>query len=154
MKKLFVTLCFAVATICAVNAQTNDMTLGARLGGNLEVSFQLPVGANRVEIDGGIGLGYYDHFSLQVAASYQWLWNIAGITGFDWYVGPGAYVGIYNFDNIGVTAGVLGQIGLEYNFNFPLQLSLDWRPMINVLGFGDGHWGYWNGVALGVRYRF
>ncbi|MDR2085449.1 MAG: hypothetical protein LBP67_10700 [Bacteroidales bacterium] len=152
MKKLFLALCLAVATICTVNAQTNSMNLGLRLGGNVEASFQLPVGSNRVEIDAGLGLGSI--YGINVGATYQWIWNIAGIQGFDWFVGPGAYIGLYDLSNAEFAVGIQGQIGLEYNFKFPLQLSLDYRPMINVLGFGNNHWGNWYGVALGVRYRF
>ena len=47
---------------------------------------------------------------------------------------------------------MLGQVGLEYNFaGIPLQASLDWRPTLYVIpGVGLG----WDGVALGVRYKF
>jgi hypothetical protein len=45
-----------------------------------------------------------------------------------------------------------GQIGLEYNFNIPLQLSLDYRPGFYLVPAGHG--GAWEGAALGIRYRF
>jgi hypothetical protein len=51
--------------------------------------------------------------------------------------------------------GFVGQVGLEYNFDFPLQLSADLRP---VLGWSDGKF-YGDGVlgfvpSISVRYRF
>ena len=44
-----------------------------------------------------------------------------------------------------------GQIGVEFEIpSVPLNLSLDWRPVyyFNYGGFG------WQGIALGIRYRF
>lgn len=50
-------------------------------------------------------------------------------------------------------AGVLGNVGLEYKFKFPLQLSVDVRPRIM---FGNG--GVWtDGLFYGgvsARYYF
>ena len=47
-----------------------------------------------------------------------------------------------------------GDIGIEYNFDIPLQLSLDFRPEIysNSGRFRDDNFG--PDIALGVRYRF
>jgi len=47
-----------------------------------------------------------------------------------------------------------GDVGIEYNFDIPLLLSLDFRPEI---GFGDDL--YNNNdldfdIALGIRYQF
>ena len=45
----------------------------------------------------------------------------------------------------------MGQIGLEYEFDFPLQLTLDVRPGFDVLHASDG---FVYSYAFGVRYRF
>ncbi len=70
--------------------------------------------------------------------------------GFGFYAGPGATVGLgvgeTNYLNLAVT----GMVGIEYNFDFPLQLSLDFRQHI---GIGNGFWCP-SSVGLGVRYRF
>ena len=71
--------------------------------------------------------------------------------------------------------GVDGRIGVEYNFWFPLQLSLDWRPVIgpeidwyNTVTTTDGHTVrdnntgvgfstngiYAGAISLGIRYKF
>ena len=54
-------------------------------------------------------------------------------------------------------AGVAGHIGIEYDFWFPFQLSLDWRPSIGIAGNNGIAFnlpGLWGGIQLGVRYKF
>ena len=75
-----------------------------------------------------------------------------------WYAGPGVSLGTahYNDKNGKFFAGIVGQVGLEYEFWFPLQLSVDLRPQF---GFCDGEF-YMDGVTYGfvptlsVRYAF
>ena len=72
------------------------------------------------------------------------------------YAGPGAALGIA-FGNPGAfNIAAAGQVGLEYTFWFPLQLSLDIRPQLG-LWTGGGTAGFYFGgwcPALGIRYRF
>ncbi|MBO6248015.1 MAG: hypothetical protein J6N54_04290 [Bacteroidales bacterium] len=80
-------------------------------------------------------------------------WTVEGQWGF--YVGPGASVAVWDNgkDENVVYAGLLGNVGLEYIFDFPLQLSLSLRPRFM---FGDGKIRR-NGLltlGLGVRYMF
>ncbi len=136
--------------------------IGLRLGDSdgfgAEISYQRAIGDNnRLEFDFGWRDGKnYDGFKL--AGLYHWVWNIDG--GFNWYAGPGAGFGAYNFENPGrkdendAFVFLAGTIGLEYSFDFPLLLSLDFRP---ELGFGDDV--YDNNdldfdIGLGVRYQF
>lgn len=121
-------------------------TIGLRIGNDMEISYQKYLGkVNRLEVD----LGYNFNYGVNIAGTYQWLWalDIDGL-GFNWYAGVGANLGIWD-SKFGL--GALGQIGIEYNFNIPLALSLDWRPGIHFIP--DMHIG-WQGFALGVRYRF
>ena len=82
---------------------------------------------------------------------------------FNWYLGVGGGVGSYNFndnrfdernDYTDTFVFAAGNIGIEYNFNIPLLISLDFRP---ELGFGDEAYNN-NGldldIALGIRYQF
>jgi hypothetical protein len=46
---------------------------------------------------------------------------------------------------------VAGNVGIEYIFDIPLLLSLDFRP---ELGFGDFNDDLDFDIALGIRYRF
>jgi hypothetical protein len=139
MKKVVIVLVLTVLAVCAVNAQN----LGARLGYGVELSYQHPLGDNRLELD--LGLSDFDG-GLNLAGTYQWVKPLAD--GFSWYFGFGAGLGIWE-KSAGVA--VLGQLGIEYNFKAPVQLSLDWRPGI-VFGGYSGFWG--TSVGLGIRYRF
>ena len=94
----------------------------------------------------------------------EWHWYLgAGIAGgFGWDAwtnvpGIGATGGAYNWGFIGAA----GRAGFEYDFWFPLQLSLDWRPTLGAGLFDNQNGGaeagfYWEMTcsALGVRYKF
>ena len=107
------------------------------------------------------GLGLDNGFStsaFHVDGIYNFMilepdWTPVGHWGF--YAGPGASVAVWknSDDENTVYAGFLGNVGLEYTFNFPLQLSIDFRPR---LMFGDGRVrgdGPFS-LGLGVRYAF
>ena len=40
----------------------------------------------------------------------------------------------------------------QYNFDFPLQLSIDVRPQLGLVNEAFGVWGWY--PHLGIRYRF
>jgi len=47
-----------------------------------------------------------------------------------WFYGGGGYVGFGGDTNV----GGMGIIGLDYKFNnAPLNLSLDWKPELNII---------------------
>ncbi len=157
MKKLVLTT-FAIFTCLAfVNAQEiADNAIGLRIGSSdgfgTEVSYQRALGGNnRLEIDLGWRNGSdYDGFKL--TGLYQWVWQLEG--DFNWNAGAGGGLGSYSFDNNrgnDTFAFIAGDIGIEYSFDFPLLLSLDFRP---ELGFGDFNDNLNFDIALGVRYQF
>ncbi|TNJ46610.1 hypothetical protein KFZ70_14355 [Tamlana fucoidanivorans] len=163
MKKLFVLSLIVFGFTLTTNAQEiSKNALGLRLGDSdgfgAEVSWQHALGGNnRLEVD----LGWrdsrnYDGFKL--TGLYQWVWLLDG--NFNWYAGAGGGLGSYSFeDKFGYRSSdtfvfLAGDIGIEYNFNIPLLLSLDFRPEI---GFGDET--YNNNdldfdIALGIRFQF
>ncbi|MDD3480396.1 MAG: hypothetical protein PHI42_08455 [Paludibacteraceae bacterium] len=155
MKKLLVLVALIAMSAVAVNAQKR--AIGARLGNGLEFSYQHNMGEkNMLEIDAGLPA----FVGIEAAATYDWIfpissWKEAG--SWNWYAGVGAGAGWYWWG--WAYAGIAGRLGIEYNFDFPLNLSLDWRPLIGP-EFGAGHIGfnsyglYQGGIALGVRYRF
>lgn len=168
MKKLIFTVTMLVGL--AFSAQAQDISknaIGLRLGDNDgfggEVSYQRGLSSNnRLEFD----LGWRDtrHYdAVKLVGLYQWVWNIEG--GFNWYAGVGGGLGswraeYYNngngnyYDESGAFGLVAGDIGIEYNFDFPLQLSLDFRPEIY---FNSNDWredNFGPDIALGVRYRW
>lgn len=148
----------------AFSAQAQDISknaLGLRIGDNdglgTEISYQRGLGKNnRLELDlGWRSSNNVDGFKL--AGLYQWVWNIEG--GFNWYAGAGGGVGTWSYeDNGNKDSGsyffAAGDIGIEYNFDFPLQLSLDFRPELyfNNDDFIDDNFG--PDIALGIRYRW
>lgn len=160
MKKLVLTT-FAIFTCLAfMNAQEiADNAIGLRLGDSdgfgTEISYQRALGGNnRLEVDLGWRSGNnYDGFKL--AGLYQWVWQLDG--KFNWYAGVGGGLGSYSFDNRNgdeedeTFAFVAGDVGIEYSFDIPLLLSLDFRP---ELGFGDFNDDLDFDIALGIRYQF
>ena len=134
----------------AVAASAQPRAIGARLGNGGEISYQHTMGSNFLEVDGGLGLGFDGTFNVGATGIYNFMISEFG-SGFGFYAGPGASVGLGLGEANYLTLGVAGMVGLEYNFaNIPLQLSLDFRQHI---GIGNGFWAP-SSVGLGVRYRF
>jgi hypothetical protein len=158
MKKIILLITAMFAFGFLAQSQVSSNAIGLRLGGGSvyggEISYQKGLGdAHRLELDLGFGQNS-NHNRFYLAAIYHWNWNITGVL--NWYIGPGASVGFYSYnDNDGyVNVALGGQVGIEYNFNVhsvPLLLSIDARPMWDFLGDNSGlGWG----AALGVRYLF
>ncbi len=163
MKKLILVAIAFIGFTAFMNAQEiSDNAIGLRLGDSdgfgAEVSYQRALGSNnRLEVDLGWRDGKnYDGFKL--TGLYQWVWQLDG--DFNWYAGVGGGLGSFSFNNnngndfTDTFVFAAGDIGIEYNFNIPLLISLDFRPEI---GFGDEV--YDNNdldfdIALGIRYQF
>lgn len=158
MKTLLIFTVFLTISLSAFQVNAQDISknaIGIRLGDNNgfggEVSYQRHLKENnRLEFDlGWRSSNNVDAFKL--IGLYQWVWDLD--KGFNWYVGAGG--GFASFD-AGIADGtailLAGDIGIEYNFEIPLLLSLDFRP---ELGFNDD----FNDdlgidIALGIRYQF
>ncbi len=164
MKKKILAI-LAVALGISVAASAQPKAIGGRLGNQLEVSYQHNLSSpNFIEVDLGLDLGSLNYgFGFQATAIYDFVfaqpnWTSRG--DWEWYAGPGVALGYgVNNETMGMTLGIAGQIGLSYTFWFPLQLSVDLRPVIG-LHFGDGVRFYTAGVTsywipcLSVRYAF
>ncbi len=163
MKKLILLLTL-VCTLELAYSQSSSNALGIRLGGSdgvsAEISYQNYIGgSNRLEFDlGFIEAGWYNGFKFSLL--YHWVGNIDG--GLNWYVGAGGSIGAWNVDendpfwfddndyhNDGFFLDADGQLGIEYNFDVPLQVSLDIRPEFGLIN-DDFDMGY----GLGIRYLF
>lgn len=159
MKKLLFTLALVLGFGLAAYAQPR--AIGLRLGGDVDASYQHQLGKNMIEVEAGLPYFFDGHFGFHAAATYDWLFNFKSWEHrgeWNWYPGVGLAGGYYGCGNEEHNGhgfiGIAGRIGVEYNFWFPLQLSLDYRP---VIGYGFNHGFYdagFYGVALGVRYRF
>jgi len=178
-KSLLMIAVMAILSVAAAVAQPR--AIGARLGYGVEFSYEHGLGNNMLSIDAGLaGLFINNTLGGEAVVTYDWInpfgADFPGVSKGDWnwYMGVGAGAGAYfhreGNDNVNYWhnhyfVGVAGRVGVEYNFWFPLQLSIDWRPVIgpsfcgndkevreNVAFNMDGL--YVGGLALGVRYKF
>ena len=153
MKKII--LIAAMVLGFAVAAVAQPRAIGLRGGYGVELSYQHTLGENFVEAN----LGLTGFNALNVAATYNWTvaqpqWTSKGEWGV--YAGPGAALGV-GFGNPGTfNVAAAGQVGLEYTFWFPLQLSIDIRPQLGLYTGGGQAGLYFEGwcPALSIRYRF
>lgn len=141
----------------ALQAQDYQTAVGLRagLGSGLSVKHFL----NRYNAVEGMVESRWD--GINVTGLYEWQQGKLGEYGVSWYYGAGAHFGAWNggspqpwFDEndrqVHHVFGVDGIIGMEYTFeDFPLNLSLDWKPAFNL----TGHTGLWlDNIAVNVRY--
>lgn len=161
MKKIIIIAALALGFAVAAFAQPR--AIGGRLGNGLEASYQHTVrGADFVEAN----LGLFGFGAIDATATYNFMiaqpdWTSRGEWGF--YAGPGASLGYGFVQNSSFHIAAVGQVGLEYTFWFPLQLSVDLRPQFGIKagknigenGVGFYHEGLFGFVpTIGVRYRF
>lgn len=148
MRKFVVSILLLAGMAGAVSAQVDGKALGIRFGNAGEISYQHPLsGSTRLEAD--LGFGSWNYGGMYLTGIHHWVKDLSSLSdGFNWYIGVGGSVGI---NSSIFTAAVVGNLGIEYNFDIPLQLSLDWRPGLYVIpSVGTG----WDGVALSARWRF
>ncbi len=155
MKKLLLLSLALIGFTFSTSAQNiADNAIGLRLGDSngfgAEISYQKALDANnRLELDLGWRNGNSDNQSgYKILGLYQWVMPLDG--DFNWYTGIGGGIA----DKINTYIFVAGNVGIEYAFDIPLLLSLDFRPEIdfgdntprnNTLDFD---------IALGIRYQF
>ena len=169
---------FLTILVCGLllggTALSQPRAIGIRTGWGHELSFQYSfLDTQFLQLDLGT-VGFYPE-GARLTGTYNYIfskpqWTPRG--DWAWYAGFGATIGMrhstvvaepdrekvdYNY----LLAGAVGHFGLEYNFWFPLQLSLDLRPIIGVaVGRGPAHGFYTDGIgfgfipALSARYKF
>lgn len=160
MKKIITTMIVMLAVASVALAQPR--AIGGRIGYNTEFSYQHSITDGMyVDLTAGLGNAWSYWGYADATASFDWVFNIKGI--WNWFVGPAAGLGVgygvyyrdYNVMPFRVNVG--GQIGFEWEFGIPLNLTVDWRPMVNVLGFNNTHYAPYSGLfnfGVGLRYRF
>jgi len=166
--KVFLLLSICTAFTSMYSQEIADHALGLRLGESdgfgAELSYQKSIGRyTRAEID----FGWRDSRefdALKLAALYQWVHAIDG--GLQWYYGFGGGLGNVDFEarldgdnqpftpDGGLFVFAAGDVGIEYNFDMPLLISLDFRPELGVIGYGGFDNRFDFDIALGVRYQF
>ena len=180
MKKILLIAVMAIACVAFVNAQPR--AIGVRLGGFDGVSYQHGFGeSNMLEVEAGWGLngclnagvaGWHG-YNFQAAVTYDWIdpfgakfnwdkkgeWHwylgVGGAGGYGWHVSSWAWG--YGASGFGCV-GAAGRCGVEYDFWFPLQLSIDFRPVIGAAFDANSAYAYWDiwasAFGLSARYKF
>lgn len=163
--KLLAAIAVAIFSLCSVNALAGG-AVGFNIGSGLGVSYQQDI-AEKYRLDiafhlpyatnNGIGAGGIVTFDWVDPAGTTIPWDKAG--EWHWCAGVGVASGAYNFINPYWYAGVAGHVGIEYDFKFPMQLSLDWRPNLGVRRNHEDQivyntFGLYDNITMGIRYRF
>jgi len=158
MKKIVLLFSAILCLTLTANAQEiSKNAIGLRLGDSngfgAEISYQRAFkDHNRFEVGFGWRNGN-DYDGIKLIGLYQWIWVLHG--DFNWYVGAGGGLGTYNFDNKALDNSafglVAGNIGIEYNFDIPLLISLDFRPEFVFGNYTDD---IVFDIGLGIRYLF
>lgn len=160
MKRFFLLAVMAVAGISLAVAQPR--AIGGRLGYGAEFSYQHALGeSNMIQLE----VGAPAFAMLEATCTYDWI-NPGGVTvpwnekgSWNWFAGVGGTFQASWWSAGAAFIGATGRIGIEYNFWFPLQLSVDFRPSLGCAigyqgGVGFGYDVYAGAIGLGVRYAF
>lgn len=154
MKKFYF-LALAIVFFMAVQTDSQAQNLEAlELGIRLNIDDSSPFdaafdavynvsNANRFHANLGIGDG-----GLGADLIYDWVFTFNGDGRLILYPGVGASLYFLSDD---VVLGVTGELGLEYRFDIPLSLGIDYRPTFTILP--DTDLGT-NSVGLNLRWRF
>ena len=161
MKKILLSVvaCAGIAFSGLAQEGISQNAIGLRFSHNdgfgPEITYQrLLNSGNRLELD----LGWRQNNPLDVfrlTGLFQWVWILEG--GFHGYAGGGASVGSWKcahgpHSDSGAIVSVNGNIGVEYNFDFPLQVFVDFRPEIYLTDYHDNNFG--PDFGLGARFKF
>ncbi len=147
MKKLAVSI-FALVISVYSFAQTNDFEVGFRLILDSEVDVFLDMakplkGTKRLHgdlsFDGGVGINLL----------LNWQYGLTNDNALQFYYGFGG--GTFIGDPFLLAA--VGEVGVEYRFDIPLSLSMDYRPNINIIK-DSGMDAITDIFGINVRYRF
>lgn len=157
MKYISIFLIALALGASSINAKAQDL-IGIRGGWYNGITYQHYMGSNNsLEF-----IGQFTRGGTNFTVLYEIHNDIPDAKGLKFYYGAGGHIGFYQkdrhdlfrdrYNNDGAVVGIDGIIGLEYFFKpVPLQLSLDYKPAIN-LGGGD-LWLY-NDLAFAVRFVF
>ncbi len=139
-KLLFATILLGSLFASRLNAQDYKTALGVRLSSaapmiNNSISLKQFI-SDKTAIEGLFSFG--DPLALGALIEFHKPLSSSGLT---YYYGGGGYVGFVKQTNLNTQKtttepnfGAQGVIGLDYKFaNVPLNLSLDWKPELNIV---------------------
>lgn len=157
MRKVIVLLMIMVLATSFAFAQEkdNNMDVGLRGGLRSGITGRLWMENNAIE-----ALLTFRGSGLILTGLYEWHkpLEIGELEGLTWYFGGGVHVGYYSSGSLwgsDLALGLDGVVGLEYDLeqhiNFPLSISLDYKPGFDLIGKWAGNFG---DAALAVRWSF
>jgi hypothetical protein len=154
MKKTIISMTFFLLVAFSVNAQDYRTGIGVR--GGLSNGLTVKHFISDVSALEGLLTTRWNGFLF--TGLYEVHAPAFGVRGLYWYYGGGAHIGAWNHhykanreDNYSVI-GIDGILGMEFNITeIPFNISVDYKPGINVLGKPIG---MSDEVALSVRYVF
>ena len=141
--KIFLTITIFTLISFAESRAQSDLELGMRFGNRIAVDATIPLSkAPRfhptIYFTDGFGVGTY----------FDWLFALdGGPTGLKFF--PGLGTEFFFGDNFDL--GLAGNFGMEYSFDFPLTVGIDYRPGFLVT---DGFKGYFDNWGIVARFRF
>ncbi|AIM61622.1 hypothetical protein IZU89_14760 [Cellulophaga lytica] len=162
----FVFLITATLSAQDIAEHTAGLRLGDSKGFGAELSYQKSL-TRYTRLEANLGWRDSKNFdAFKVSGIHQWVFAIDN--GFNWYYGAGAGFGSVDFEPIadpnnpsnvqkpdgGLFIFAAGDVGIEYNFDFPLLVSLDIRPEIGLTGYEHFSDNFDFDIALGLRYKF
>ena len=149
MKKNILFSCLIAVISFSATAQSYKKAIGIRLGPNsaaITAGFTGKYFLNeKAAVEGIIGINN----GLGICGLYELHFPIEAVKGLQWFGGGGAYIA---FRSSTTFIGGAGIIGLDYKFEeIPLNLSLDWKPELNLISnvaFES------SGIGLSARFTF
>lgn len=160
MKKILLSSCLLLAFGSGAFSQPYKLAGGLRLGSPVSLSLKyLPSSSFGLEAFLGYrNSTFFNWTMLGVVATRHQPIDLLDIEGLSSYYGAGLAVFSWNWkDNqFGTTysktsAALVGQAGIDYKFdNQPINLSIDWMPIISFSGYYRGFGAGYGAVS--VRY--
>ncbi len=149
MKKIIVFSCLVAMISLTASAQEYKKAIGIRLGpnsANVTAGFTGKYFLNeKAAVEGIIGINN----GIGICGLYELHFPIDAVSHLSWFAGAGGYVA---FRNSSAFIGGAGIVGLDYKFEeIPLNLSLDWKPELNLISrisFES------SGIGLSARFTF
>jgi len=151
---IVIIMLFLVYGASAQESQTYNRAIGIKFPAGFAITYkQFVTDYNNVEAEAMFGSN-----SFRAVGLYEFNFDIPGIDGLRWYVGPGAHIGFWNHTDEqqkkGTSAGfgIDGVLGLDYKVaDYPINVSLDWQPAVDIVG-SSGFTPAYGGI--GIRYTF
>lgn len=174
-KRLLFVVLLAAMLLAGTAAKAQPKAIGVRFGWVAELSYQHTLGPGFLEFGFGVP-GYNAGIALD--GIYNWVAyknTTSTKDRFEFFVGAGVglhtyfYRGGYHYDrygnyyyvdeggSAGLGVGILGSIGVQYQFSIPLQIGLSWRPMFGGYFASNDSRFYLPGLydaGLAIRYVF